>query len=61
MLQSSAEDPEHYLRRNYDQEWRMAGSLFFQSDCTPQSRNLVIYGHNMNDGSMFGVLMVVEP
>ncbi|MDY5008011.1 class B sortase [Candidatus Allofournierella merdipullorum] len=56
VLQSSAEDPEHYLRRNYGQEWRMAGSLFFQSDCTPQSRNLVIYGHNMNDGSMFGVL-----
>ena len=56
VLQSGADDPEHYLRRNYDHEWRMAGSLFFQFDCTPQSRNLVIYGHNMNDGSMFGVL-----
>lgn len=56
MLQSGADDPKHYLRRNYDHAWRMAGSLFFQFDCTPQSRNLVIYGHNMNDGSMFGVL-----
>lgn len=56
VLQSGAEDPEHYLRRNYDHQWRMAGSLFFQYDCTPDSRNLVVYGHNMNDGSMFAVL-----
>ena len=56
VLQSSAEDPEKYLRRNYDMKWRMAGSLFFQNDCTPDSRNLVIFGHNMNDGTMFAVL-----
>ena len=56
MLQSSAEDPEKYLRRNYDMKWRMAGSLFFQFDCTADSRNLVIFGHNMNDGTMFAVL-----
>ena len=46
MLQSSAEDPEKYLRRNYDMKWRMAGSLFFQYDCTADSRNLVVFGHN---------------
>ena len=56
VLQSSAEDPEKYLRRNYDMKWRMAGSLFFQYDCTRDSRNLVVYGHNMNDGTMFAVL-----
>ena len=56
VLQSSAEDPEKYLRRNYDMKWRMAGSLFFQYDCTENSRNLVIFGHNMNDGTMFAVL-----
>lgn len=56
VLQSGAEDPEHYLRRNYDHQWRMGGSLFFQYDCTPDSRNLVVYGHNMNDGTMFAVL-----
>ena len=53
VMQSSAQDPEKYLRRNYDMKWRMAGSLFFQFDCTADSRNLVIFGHNMNDGSMF--------
>ena len=56
VLQSSAEDPEHYLRRNYDDTWRMAGSLFFQYDCTLDSRNLVIFGHNMTDRSMFACL-----
>lgn len=56
VMQSSAQDPEKYLRRNYDMEWRMAGSLFFQYDCTPDSPNLVVFGHNMTDGSMFAVL-----
>ena len=52
----SADDPEHYLRRNYDDTWRMAGSLFFQYDCMLDSHNLVIFGHNMSDGSMFACL-----
>lgn len=56
VLQSSADDPEHYLRRTYKGERRTAGSIFFQWDCSPESRNLVGYGHNMNDGTMFAVL-----
>lgn len=56
VLQSSADAPEYYLRRTYKGEWRTAGSIFFQWDCTPESRNTVVYGHNMNDGTMFAVL-----
>lgn len=56
VLQSSLADPEYYLRRNYKGEWRMAGSLFLQADCTPDGRSLVLYGHNMDDGTMFGSL-----
>ena len=56
VMQSSAQDPEKYLRRNYDMKWRMAGSLFFQYDCTPDTPNFVIFGHNLTDGSMFAVL-----
>lgn len=56
VLQSSAADPEYYLRRNHKGEWRMAGSLFLQSDCTLDGRSLVIYGHNMTDGTMFACL-----
>ena len=56
VLQSSADDSEHYLRRTYKDEWRTAGSIFFQWDCSLESRNTVVYGHNMNDGTMFAVL-----
>lgn len=56
VLQSSADDPEHYLRRNYKNEYRTAGSLFFQADCVLKGEVLVVYGHNMGDGTMFGRL-----
>ena len=56
VLQSSADNPEYYLRRTYKGEHRTAGSIFFQWDCSPESKNLVVYGHNMSDGTMFAVL-----
>lgn len=56
VLQSGIADPEYYLRRNYKGEWRTAGSLFLQADCTLDGRCLIVYGHNMSDGSMFGCL-----
>ena len=56
VLQSSADEPEYYLRRTYKGERRTAGSIFFQWDCSPESKNLVVYGHNMSDGTMFAVL-----
>lgn len=56
VLQSSPENSEYYLRRNYRGEWRMAGSLFFQADCVLDGRCLIVYGHNMADGTMFGCL-----
>lgn len=56
VLQSSANAPEYYLRRSIEGEYRLAGSLFFQYDCSPDGRYAVIYGHNMNDGTMFGCL-----
>lgn len=56
VLQSNASNPEYYLRRNHKGEYRTAGSLFFQSDCVRDGRVLVVYGHNMADGTMFGCL-----
>lgn len=50
VLQSSADEPEYYLRRTYKGERRTAGSIFFQWDCSPESKNLVVYGHNMTMG-----------
>ena len=34
----------------------MAGTLFFQADCSLDGRTAILYGHNMNDGTMFGRL-----
>ena len=55
VLQSNAEDPEYYLRRDYRGNYDINGSLFLQADCIlGESGNLTIYGHNMNSGAMFG-------
>ena len=55
VLQSEQENGEFYLKRNYKKEYDINGSLFLQADCkVSESRNLIIYGHNMNSGAMFG-------
>lgn len=57
VLQSTKEDSEYYLEHNYLKEYDANGSLFFQYNCDlKESENLVIYGHNMNSGAMFGNL-----
>ena len=57
VLQSSPEEPEYYLRRDYQGNYDINGSLFLQADCIlGESGNLIIYGHNMNSGAMFGNL-----
>ena len=49
-------DPEKYLHRNFQGEDSYAGTPFIDYRCTEGSDNLVIYGHNMKNGSMFGYL-----
>ena len=57
VLQGSADEPEYYLRRNYKGESDINGSLFLQWNCdVREGENLIIYGHNMNSGVMFGNL-----
>ena len=57
VMQSSREEPEYYLRRDYRGNYDINGSLFLQADCIlGESKNLTIYGHNMNSGAMFGNL-----
>lgn len=57
VLQSGEENPEYYLKRNYQGDWDANGSLFLQWNCSAEdSPNRIIYGHNMNSGAMFGNL-----
>ncbi len=51
------ESRDHYLKRNFQQEYSAHGCLYIQENCRPgESDNLIIYGHNMKDGSMFAPL-----
>lgn len=52
-------DNEYYLRRGYDKLYSLSGSLFLDEHCRTgpdATANLIVYGHNMADGSMFGKL-----
>lgn len=49
-------EPQFYLRRNFESRYSVAGTPFLDYTCTLESENLIIYGHNMNDNSMFADL-----
>ncbi len=51
-------DNEYYLDHNFNQEYDKNGSIFLDCDCSvyPRSTNLIIYGHHMKSGQMFGQL-----
>lgn len=53
-----AADNDKYLRRNMDLEDNLAGTLFFdyRNDLTTFRGNNIIYGHAMQNGTMFGKL-----
>lgn len=49
---------DYYLHRTFEKEDAYAGTLFIDafSNKGLDQDNLIIYGHNMKDGSMFGTL-----
>lgn len=51
-----AEDNEKYLRHLINGEYNVAGTLFVDYRCPEglEGRYSLVYGHNMDDGSMFG-------
>lgn len=59
VLQSPSTDSTYYLYRNYKKISSGFGSIFLDSLCDYKkpSKNLILYGHNMRDGSMFGDLL----
>ena len=56
VMKSSEDDPEYYLHRDFYGDESVAGCLFIGGGCNSESKSFVIYGHNMNNGSMFGEL-----
>ena len=53
------DDEEKYLRTSFEGNPSIAGVPFIDADCSvdPRSDNLLIYGHNMANGTAFHTLM----
>lgn len=49
-------NPNFYVYRNFDKVQSTKGCIYIEGTCQPDSENLLIYGHNMVDLSMFGYL-----
>lgn len=56
VVKSSEDDPDYYLRRNFNKEYSYAGCLFVGAGCDTDSDCFVIYGHNLKTDNMFGTL-----
>ena len=49
-------DPQKYLRRNFYCKYSQSGVPFLDGRCGTDGGNLIIYGHNMKNGTMFSDL-----
>ena len=51
-------DNDYYLDHDFDKKYNVAGWVFadYRTRFDESDKNIVIYGHNMKDGSMFGTL-----
>ena len=51
-------DNDYYLNHNFNKEYNVAGWIFadYKNNFDGNDKNIVIYGHNMQDGSMFASL-----
>lgn len=57
-VMQSIDEPNFYLKHGFDKSYTDYGCPYVQENCDvfAPSDNLVIYGHHMNDGSMFAAL-----
>ena len=58
-VMQSVNEPNFYLKHKFDKTYSAYGCPYVQENCNVQkpSDNIIIYGHHMNDGSMFTGLM----
>ena len=54
----SPDEPQYYLSRDFDRNYTFEGIPFLDARCDANapSDNLIVYGHNMRSGRMFGSL-----
>ena len=53
-----SKDNEYYLNYNFEKKYNVGGWVFadYKNNFDDTDKNIVIYGHNMRDKSMFGTL-----
>lgn len=57
VMQTSIEEPTFYIHKDWEKNYSKKGIPFIDAwSILGESRNLIIYGHNMKDGTMFGPL-----
>ena len=49
-------EPQKYLRRSFYGQYSQSGVPFLDGRCSTVGGNLIIYGHNMKNGTMFSDL-----
>lgn len=54
------EEPEKYLHLSFQQEYSYGGTPFLEDACDLNSDNIIIYAHNMTNGTMFRDLIKYE-
>ncbi len=54
---------QYYIKRTYKKDYSEYGSIFLDYRCTDgtRSRNVIMHGHDMLDGSMFAGLLKYSP
>ena len=58
-VMQSKHDPDFYLKHNFEKADSPHGCPYVQANCNLQtpSDNILVYGHNMKDGTMFSDLL----
>ncbi|MDE7311957.1 MAG: class B sortase [Eubacterium sp.] len=58
VMQTGSKNPDYYLHHDFEKKESDHGTLFVdaRNDYVNRDTNLIIYGHNMRDGTMFGGL-----
>ena len=56
-VMQTPDNPDYYLKHSFEKSWSDYGVPYIDEACIMGiSNNVVIYGHNMRNGSMFGKL-----
>lgn len=55
-VMQTKDNPDFYLTHNFNKEYSRFGVPYIQENCSLSSDNIIVYGHNMKNKSMFNEL-----